>query len=365
MIYYAIGEPEYEASNWYKSIFDGLINEKRQKRISLCVINSADELDSIDVGCEDAVFVIGSESEWLENTTAALAERFDNRVVVLGNHTRGTTDVSYSVVTADISSDVRMLVEYLISIGKTRIALYGINPSSTSDSYKKTAFLSFGFSERDLFYNSGSLGDCYERFICHKEEYDAVICVNDYAAISLIKRMGERRIAITALGASKLASYTPVSITHTYRDYRDYAGAGIDLARLLVKNPTISSVEVLLRGGFSTGDSTDNLAFDTNASHPIRRSTRGDERFYSDSEICEMIAIENMLERADNEDMEIIASLLAGATYESIAQSRYISTNGIKYKLKNIYEMCASSGRGEFEELVRKYVDPKKLIERK
>ena len=35
MMFYAIGEPEYKTSNWYKDILDGLLAEKRQKRFSL------------------------------------------------------------------------------------------------------------------------------------------------------------------------------------------------------------------------------------------------------------------------------------------------------------------------------------------
>lgn len=362
MTYYAIGEPEFLASNWYKSILDGLFLEKRQKRIPLCILNSTDELNAYEIGGEDVVFVIGSESDWIENTTASLAQSFANRVIVLGNHMKSNSAASYSVVTADIAGDVRLLESYLRSLGRNKIALYGINPASTSDSCKKSAFLSLGHSECDLFFNDGSLAECLDGFLAVSGKYDAVICVNDYAAISLIKHVGDSDLFVTSIGSSRLSAFTPVSITHTYSDYRAYAGAGIDLSRILVKNSDISAITVLMSGGFCIGDSTGNAAASNISLPQARRQSRGDVKFYSDTEICEMIAIENMLSSIDSEDILIIAAILKGETYSTIADSQYMSSGGVKYKLKNMYDMCRVAGRAEFVELLSKYIDPNKLI---
>ena len=68
MMFYAIGEPEYKTSNWYKDILDGLLNEKRQKRFSLTMLEDIRLLDRRQVSQEDIIFVIGTNSEWLEKT---------------------------------------------------------------------------------------------------------------------------------------------------------------------------------------------------------------------------------------------------------------------------------------------------------
>ena len=60
MSYYVIGEPEYEASNWYRSILEGLISEKRQRRFSLIPIETVDTLKDLNLQDEDLIFIIGT-----------------------------------------------------------------------------------------------------------------------------------------------------------------------------------------------------------------------------------------------------------------------------------------------------------------
>ena len=78
MTFYAIGEPEYKTSNWYKRIWDGLMNEKRQKRFSLTMLESIDELHLFPLSQEDVIFVIGTNSEWLDKTILLCESVFDN-----------------------------------------------------------------------------------------------------------------------------------------------------------------------------------------------------------------------------------------------------------------------------------------------
>lgn len=359
MSFYAIGEPEYKTSNWYRNIMDGLISEKRQKRFALTMLDNIDELKNHSIQDEDVIFIIGTNSEWLAKIIKVCESIFDNRVIVLGNHENKLSRGKYSIVTADIAHDIQVLYKYLISYGKTRIAMYGINPDSTSDAFRKESFLACGASEDDLFYNSGSLSQCFDNFLGRLNEYDAVICVNDYAAISLVRYLkGEKPIFITSCGGGTLLShfFSPC-ITHTWIDYQSFGKAGLDLSRILQKNKNANTVNIYLSSTFYAGETTDFLPLVKESIPDIKNVHKEIDNFYSDSEIDEMLKIETLLNSCDREDFLILERLLNNATYQKIAEELFMSTNGVKYKLKNMFQLCQVSSKSEFVELLNKYIN--------
>lgn len=359
MSFYAIGEPGYTTSNWYRNIMDGLISEKRQKRFTLTLLDSIDELKLHTIQDEDVMFIIGTNSEWLAKVIKVCESTFDNRVIVLGNHDNKLRRGRYSIVTADIAHDIQVLYNYLTSYGKSKIAMYGINPDSTSDTFRKESFLSCGAKEEDLFYNTGSLSQCYENFLCRIDDYDAVICVNDYAAISLVRYLrGEKRIFITSCGGGTLLShfFSPC-ITHTWIDYQSFGKAGLDLSRILQKNKRANFINIYLSSTFFVGETTDFLPLVKESAPDINSITKEDDTFYSDSEIDEMLKIETLLNACDREDFLILERLLHNATYPKIAEELFMSINGVKYKLKNMFNICQVSSKTEFVALLNKYIN--------
>lgn len=359
MMFYAIGEPEYKTSNWYKDILDGLLNEKRQKRFSLTMLEDIRLLDRQQVSQEDIIFVIGTNSEWLEKALPVCEAVFDNRVIVLANHENRFSKGKYSIVTADITYSVQLLYNYLKHYGKTRIAMYGINPKSSSDAYRKRSFLLCGGAETDLFYNTISLSQCYDDFSERAGQYDAVICVNDYAAISLTKHLEDcRQLFITSCGAGSLLShfFSP-SITHTRINYASFGKAGLDLCRILQKNSSANSVNIYLASEFVPGQTTESLPFVKEAMQEAQAIQKNDDKYYADLEIDEMIRVETLLNSCDANDLAIVKGILAGKTYANLAEELFMSTNGVKYKLKNMFQLCNVRSKAEFADLLKKYIN--------
>lgn len=358
MMFYAIGEPEYKTSNWYKDILDGLLSEKRQKRFSLTMLDTIDQLEECAITPEDIIFVIGTNSGWLDKTLQICEGVFDNRVIVLANHENRFSKGKYSIVTADITHSVQLLYNYLKLYGKQRIAMYGINPRSSSDAYRKRSFLLCGGKEKDLFYNTISLSQCYDEFAERAGEYDAVICVNDYAAISLTKHLPDyRQLFITSCGAGTLLSkfFTP-SITHTRINYRAFGEAGLDLCRILQKNSNTNCVNIYLASDFVLGQTTELLPFVKEAMQEVQSIHKDDDKYYADLEIDEMIRVETLLNACDPSDLTILHGILAGKTYPSLAEELFMSINGVKYKLKNMFSLCGVRSRVEFVDLLKKYI---------
>ena len=109
MAFFVISEPEYKVSNWYKGIIDGLISEKRQKRLPLTLLNDCSELERLTIESKDVIFVIGTTSNWLNDILILCESIFDNRVILLGNHENPLFKGKYSIVTSDIAHNIQVL----------------------------------------------------------------------------------------------------------------------------------------------------------------------------------------------------------------------------------------------------------------
>ena len=352
MSYYIIGEPEFEASGWYKSIFNGIISEKKQRRFSLTALDCAADVAELSISDDDVAFIIGGDVSWISSTAEEVSALFGNRVIVLGNCEHSEIH-PYSVVTTDIRESVNLLYKHLSTSVGDRIALFGINPYSASDLYKKDAFLSLGNTESSLFYNNGSISECVDGFLSRMDEFDGVICVNSYAAVYLSRAVCDADVCVCSVGSSALADRSDFDIPYTESDYGAFAREGIELSRLLIRNPDISSITLKLSSSFYCGGAvSDNAELKNIISHPQQR---GDVRFYSDNDMLLMIRLDNMLSALSDEDERILHMLTVGETYQTIAESCYMSEGGIKYKVKNMIEVAGVNNRAELVELLRKY----------
>ena len=83
---------------------------------------------------------------------------------------------------------------------------------------------------------------------------------------------------------------------------------------------------------------------------------KDNDTFYSDAEIDEMLKVETLLNSCDKDDFLILERILNNATYAQIAEELYMSTNGVKYKLKNMFTLCHVASKTEFIELLNKYL---------
>ena len=80
-----------------------------------------------------------------------------------------------------------------------------------------------------------------------------------------------------------------------------------------------------------------------------------DTNFYSDTEATEMLNIEHLLNHCDETDLKILNGLISGLSYSEIAEKNFMSVNGIKYKLKIMFNLCKVKTKSEFITLISKY----------
>lgn len=333
------------------------MKEKRRKRFTLIMLDTIDELEHHSITEEDAVFVMGRNNDWLSDVIEVCELYFHNRVILFGNHKKQLSSGKYSIITPDITQDIQILYNYLVSHGKTRIAMYGINPHSTLDDFRKENFLSCGGSANDLFYNSGSLSECYNSFSQSTQTYDAVICTNDYAAISLIRSLGkDNQLFVTSCGGGTLLThfFSP-SITHTWIDYQAFGKTALNLCDILQKSEHINSINIYISGELSIGETTNNLPLIPEPDAETTTTPKPTTDYYSDSEVEEMLRVETLLDSCDEEDFLVLDSLLNNMTYAKLAEKLFMSVNGVKYKVKKMFDICQVSSKDELIGLLNKY----------
>ena len=361
-MFYLLGEPGYNTSNWYRDIVDGIVSEKRTKRFNIVMIDYIEELDNFSINSEDAIFLVGTNLAWLGTTIDICEQKFDKNVIVLGCFEHYLKGKSYSVISSDILAGVCDLYSYLESYNKFKIALYGVNPNSASDNYRKSSYISYGGTQEDVFYNNADLKSCYQSFKDKASNYDAVICVNDYSAISLIRNLKDSNIEIpfvVSCGETKLSRTFKPGITNLKISYRDFGKAAIDVYKILQKDFPTSCVKVKLSPNIIPGESTDNLPVKLNPREDLAlvETLYSEDPFYLDNEVDEMLKIEKILNSSDSTEFDMLYSLMVeGMTYIDVADKFHISVNGIKYKVKKLFENSGINSRDEFIKLVKKYI---------
>ena len=353
-------EPAFEESSWGKAIFDGLCSAIAKKKLNFQKIPDVKHIKKHSN--THFLILIGSDEKWLEYAIARCNE-VKVHPVVLGIVPKSAMNGIYSSVTSDIGQSMYYLINHIKKSGKARPALYGINPASLTDSARKETFLAYAeglATEKDIHYNNGSLKDCFENFFKNINNYDCVICANDYAAISLIKNLNNNKFPphklLTLSYGDTLLSRSFDSLLTVSMCYDEYGKAAISICETLYKNPALLYINIAVkwkigfRDNFTKNELPDNIQYSATKEHRT-----ADEVFYSDKEMCEMILVENMLCACDATDLELLNLIVSGDSYETAAVKCFISHNTVKYRMKKLMDICGCTSKQAFLSLVKKY----------
>ncbi|MBC5581596.1 substrate-binding domain-containing protein [Anaerofilum sp. BX8] len=356
-------EPSYSRSVWCLNLLDGLTSEFKQKRVPFRQIASLDEADADD----RYIYLIGSDNAWVRAALTA-CNRLGVYPILLCNQAYHTFDADYSTVCSDVINSMRRLVELLRARGHGRIALYGVNPQSVSDESRMNSYLAARAAageedgRQDVFFNSGSLENCFEEFMGRADEYDAVICANDFAAISLVRRLGLRdkaqleRLAIAGCADARLAQLYGGHILSVRVNFVEYGRAAVTLLENLRKNPYLSHIIMMIRWDFSLLDGAVAPAPPPRPREKAPALPDEPDVFYEDRELNEMMLLEKLLGGCEDPDHEIIRLLLRGEPYEKIAETCFLTESAIKYRIKKMVRTCCVQGRKELTALLRRYL---------
>ena len=342
---YILTEPNYSNSVWCKNFLNSLVEALRKNRIAFCEV-----FDTVPADAE-TVFLISADYNWTKKTIKKL-NRSNISPILICNHLETLTGCKYNCVSSDVYTSVKTLLTKISSDKKKKIALYGVNPNSIADIGKVDTL--FSYKEQfdvKVYNNSGSLEECFLTFEKDKNEIDAVICTNDFVAISLVRNLNEddlKRITVYSLTASSLSQYYRDYITSVDIDYKQYGAAAVFLYKKLKKHSYISNITINLAWNGQENDTpTDSVQIDADNTA---------DTFYEDMQVCEMMKVEKILTVCDNLDKTILKGLLNNKTLEEIDEEVFMSENAVKYRIKKILSDCDIKDKTTLITLLKKYL---------
>ncbi len=354
-------EPDFEQSSWGKAIGDSLITALVKKKMNFGKIEDISQITNKSE--KHFLFAIGTDEKWLKYVVSGCTK---NKIhpILLGGVPKGPFNGIFSAVTSDLPRSMYYLISYLKGKGRLKPALYGINPASLSDSERKESFLRYAdelASENDVYYNNGSLKNCFETFLQNAQNYDCVICANDYSAISLIRNLKETgdfgdSLLVVSYGDTMLSKRMDAPMLTVSMRYEEYGDAAVSICKTLEKNSSLLYMSVAVKWKISKNTpSAKNEYTDTIHSDDFVALNSADEIFYSDNEMREMILVENMLLECDALDLKILDVILSGGSYENAAENCFISQNTAKYRIKKLMNLCNTKSKRDFLKLIEKY----------
>ena len=360
MSLYVLAEKEYIASSWCRSILDGLNFEKKRKKIKLISVNSADELTAESEKNKSSVILIGTKSCWINENVNKVLDLNLNPILI--SNTELILDFSScSIVSSDISGALNEAVLLSKEKGNDSIALYGVNPDSVSDNMRKNVFLALGGKKNDIYYNNGILENCFLNFSKARKKYSAIICVNDFSAISLINRLKmnnlyNEKTFIISLNSSQLGKCFSPEIISFSINYKKFGAAAFLIHEELTKNEYITSLNALIKYDLNYSGYSKKSKEKTINSKFFFNQTDEEVNIYADDEMIEMMSIERFLINADESDMLMLKMLNNKESYGKIEEVTYLSTSTIKYRIKNICKIFDVEHISDVLDILKQYI---------
>jgi len=348
-----LSDPKYTQSPWCQNICKSLMDELRTKRIPFCTIEDTCPSDA------DAVFLITADYTWTHDTIRQL-NLSGIAPIVICNQLENIPGCIYSCVCSDVSSSMKNLLDHLKNQGKKSLALYGINPNSISDLSRADALMQWksGRVENvEVFLNEGSLEQLFAQFAPRAQQFDAILCVNDFAAVSLLHFAKQQdlqldtRLPLISCASLKISEHYKGKILSLDIGYARFGKAAVDVLELINRRPYLSGVIAKLAWHLENQDPKPSRS-------PISLpQTHSSDPMYSDMHFRQMMIVENLLMLMENPiDKQIVESLLAGEPNHRIAEQCYFSENAVKYRIRRLLEKSGAADKDEMLQLLNKYL---------
>ena len=309
--------------------------------------------------------MIGSNQEWAQYTINKCRE--SDICPIFINH-RSYTPANKPIISqvcVDIPGSMKSLIDALKATGHRNIVLYAVNKKSFPDKILHESYtVSVEEDCRDsVIYNNGNLGKCYQEFAEHYPNVDTVFCVNDFAAVSLVRHLRTENpirlqsLTILSNGQLRIPEIYIGNIVLIRYPIAEYGKIAVLLYETLLKNPTLSGIMMTLKWDVSPILNKKNHLI----APAVQETATGAspeqvmDNFYNDTEVLEMTRLEMLFTNIDPLDKNILNELLKNNSYEIISIKFFLSVGSVKYRMKKMLEISGCTKKKQLVTLLRKY----------
>ena len=357
-IYYVV-QPKTEGSFWVNNIKIGIFEAARDKQCVPCMLDLSTP-EMLPQLIRQPVLVVGNDDGWLESTSRQLTVWGAHSIIVNGSM-QDTEENDCSGVVFELQKAIKDSVKHLEYTGCKRIALLGVNPHSVSDLSKCKAFA----NPESIIWAHGELEVCVLEFIAHFQQwgYDAVICANDTVAICLVQNMLKRKfrlpedLFVLGMGNSYIGSTLPVPLTSIDFNYCQMGRAAVKLYAFLKENTNCGRVVSYLPCSLVIRASAPLKQLQDAPPSEVLLHTYGE--YFGGTDAQNIVKVEAIMQSADETDRNIILGLLNGKSAEELAQTLFLSTRAVRYRITNLIKRYGFTEKTEFVRMLSSAFDLK------
>lgn len=369
-------EPHQQKYGWHDAMLKSVNRNAARARLPLIHIRDLEEMHKYLNKKEQQLsilLVIATNSMWVN----ALAKRhypFPIHQIFITNLPFNLLPYGVSSVSSDVKNAIIKLISYLQSVGRNSIAIYGVSMNNLSNVGNVEAFIP-NMLKNHVYFNRGSLSACFSTFYENISDYDAVICTNEHAAISLMQNLKTqapeilKKLFIITFSSSVLPEIYNPSITTVSCHYENFGRAAIDACKAIKKNPDLTAVHYLIKWTLQVRESTGNIPFivpeniisELPANPTVK--TKNPPPVFHDIEAQPLLLMEKLFAHCDNTDLIILCDLLRKKNYIQIGRQRFLSEATVKYRVKGMMKCCEMTARSKLIKLVEEFISVDRLEE--
>lgn len=344
-------ERNFCESVWCKQILQGITSCLKKKRKKYQEITESKNLCPVK---DDSILLVGTNDKWINDKVAKCNNAGVVPIVVCNQHGK-TCMGDYHCVTVDIENAMKQLCDFLSETGKTRAVFYGLNVASASDRGKAECFSQLCESPVAVIENNGSIATAFDELYSRIDEFDAVICANDFVAILLVKKLLEidktrlKNLCIISCAKIMLSTVFDEYIVSQKTDYFNLGQVSAELVEFLEEKSYVSSVTLNIKCY-----GIDNTVRDIKMQTENIDAT--EDAFYKDEAILTALRIDSVLAECKQEDLEILKYICMGMTYTQISEKCFMSESNVKYHVKKHLEALGLKKREELSEMLAGYL---------
>lgn len=369
---YLLVEPSIMTPIWHANSIEGLKRAAAKQKRIVCQIRSVEELDGQELPV--ALVLISTNNDWTSAAVEDCRKRNIRPIIIGCMPGKFGEDVSGTMYSS--KSSVQEMLRYFVSCGRKRLALVGVNENSTNDITKREAFLAaarqmgLAVTAKDIYCSNKGALNTLEAFFDNIDQYDGVLCGNDYMAANVLAWCNEHGIRVpeqlyvSGLGDTLLCRYSNPTLTSATRSYIQTGEQAFNIWKQLNGDPSIFAIVVVVQCEIKPRGST---AYSPLPAEDAVLSVAPVPASMPEGTVLGGMnaarSLEHCLANCDETDIRIIKGLLNGSSVERIAEELFISVGTARYRLKKLYSAANVAGKGEFIELFHRYIGNEKIFD--
>ena len=350
---------------WGQEKLGSIFDEAAKKRIKCYYVSSRAELLAYESAYlaepSSLVIIPGNEQELLQ-CRAEFAD-LPLHIILFAHHDHDILESEFSYVMSDFSDAMQRAVKHLRGRGCEHLALFSVNPRSYHDCCREKTFRRFSGMETPLVFSlRENRLDNVKQLLAMREPIDALLCVNDVTALSLMPLFcaldadWNRKMLLLGFSDTVLGALHRPSLTSFSLGFAEGGAEVVHIHRAVQKNPQLACMHAIMK--------TTLFVRDTTAAEAPRGICFADYPRLPDAQIDALYAsgkklmcLENLLRSCDRTDYRLMLALMDGMSQGEMAEHLYLTVDSIKYRVRKLKRMLGISTVRELATFLCKWLD--------